>query len=62
MLVTGAAGTTVSVTRAQLGTAAAAHKDDATVSASCVKWEVTGVQPVPASAMIRVRLTEMPAE
>jgi hypothetical protein len=26
-----------------------------------VKWEFTGVQPVPASGMIRLRLTEMPA-
>lgn len=61
MLVTGVAGTTISVTRAQLGTSAAAHKDNALVSAAVVKWEVTGVQTVPASGMIRLRLTEMPA-
>jgi hypothetical protein len=61
MLVTGVAGTTVSVTRAQLGTSAAAHKDNALVSAAVVKWEITGIQPVPASGMIRLRLTEMPA-
>lgn len=55
-------GTNVlTVTRAQCNTVAASHSNGAAVKLlNRVKWEVSGLQPVPNKAQIRLEIQEMP--
>ena len=53
---------TIVVTRAQVGTTAAAHADQTAIYRLIHKWEVTGVQVVVSEAQIKVELQEGPRD